>query len=112
MACLLIGVGWITSSASLFIPDIRNFVGLVTQFGLWLTPIFWSTNQVPQPYQWLVSINPVSYLVTGYRDSLSGNHYFWERPQESLIFWGTTLVLLAAGTAVYRRLKPHFAEVA
>ncbi len=111
MACLLTGIGWITSSASLFIPDIRNFVGLVTQFGLWLTPIFWSTNQVPQPYQWLVSINPVSYLVTGYRDSLSGNHYFWERPQESLVFWGMTMALLATGTVVYRRLKPHLAEV-
>lgn len=111
MACLLIGIGWLTSSASLFIPDIRNFVGLVTQFGLWLTPIFWSPSQVPQPYQWLVSINPISYLVTGYRDSLSGNHYFWERPQESLVFWGVTMALLATGTAVYRRLKPHFAEV-
>lgn len=111
MAALLVGVGWITSSASLFVPDIRNFVGLVTQFGLWLTPIFWSPSHVPQPYQWVVHLNPVSYLVTGYRDSLTGNHYFWERPQESLIFWAITLSLLAIGTMTYRRLKPHFAEV-
>lgn len=111
MASLLVGVGWITSSASLFVPDIRNLVGLVTQFGLWLTPIFWSTSQVPQAYRWLTHINPITYLVNGYRDSLTGQHYFWERPQEGLIFWATNLVLLAIGTVVYRRLKPHFAEV-
>ncbi|MNJ13758.1 Teichoic acid translocation permease protein TagG [compost metagenome] len=111
MASLLVGLGWISSSASLFIPDIRNLVSIITQFGLWVTPIFWSVSQVPQSYQWLTGLNPVSYLVTGYRDSLTGARYFWERPQESLLFWGITLILLAVGTLVYRRLKPHFAEV-
>ncbi|MNZ97014.1 Teichoic acid translocation permease protein TagG [compost metagenome] len=111
MASLLVGLGWISSSASLFIPDIRNLVSIITQFGLWVTPIFWSVYQVPQSYQWLTGLNPVSYLVTGYRDSLTGARYFWERPQESLLFWGITLILLAVGTLVYRRLKPHFAEV-
>ncbi len=111
MASLLVGIGWLTSSASLFVPDIRNLVGLVTQFGLWLSPIFWSTSQIPQGYQWIASLNPVSYLVTGYRDSLNGSHYFWERPQESLLFWAMNITLLAIGALVYRRLKPHFAEV-
>lgn len=111
MATLLTGLGWITSSTSLFVRDISNAVGIFTQFGLWLTPIFWSITQVPQQYQWIAKLNPAYYLVTGYRDSITGAHYFWQRPEESLIFWSINLALLVLGTTVYRRLKPHFAEV-
>jgi ABC-type polysaccharide/polyol phosphate export permease len=111
MVTLLSGLGWITSSTSLFVRDIGNAVGIFTQFGLWLTPIFWDIQHVPVQYQWIVKLNPASYLVAGYRDSLTGEHYFWQRPEESLLFWTVTLLLLCIGTTVYRRLKPHFAEV-
>lgn len=111
MAMLLIGLGWITSSASLFIKDINNIVGVVTQFGMWLTPIFWSLSMIPQQYHWLIKLNPVYYLVTGYRDSITGAQYFWERTTDLLIFWSITFCFLILGTIVYRKLKPHFAEV-
>jgi ABC-type polysaccharide/polyol phosphate export permease len=111
MAALLVGLGWITSSATLFIPDVRNAVDIITQFGMWLTPLFWNVNIIPERYRWLTELNPLCYLVTGYRESLTGTHYFWQHPRETLIFWGMTLLLLAIGTVVYRRLKPHFAEV-
>lgn len=111
MAALLTGLGWITSSTSVFVKDVRNVVGIVTQFGLWLTPIFWNIAQVPSQYHWIVKINPVYYLVSGYRDSITGGRYFWERVDESVLFWVMNLILLVLGVVVYRRLKPHFAEV-
>ena len=111
MAAMLTGVGWITSSTTLFVRDISNAVGIVVQFGIWLTPIFWSIQQLPEKYQWIAKLNPAWYLINGYRDSLTGAHYFWDYPVESLTFWGFCLSSLAIGAAVYRRLKPHFAEV-
>ena len=111
MATLLTGLGWITSATSLFVKDVRNLIAIVTQFGLWMTPIFWNISQVPSQYHWIVKINPAYYLVSGYRDSISGGRFFWERMDESLLFWTVNLILMVLGVVVYRRLKPHFAEV-
>lgn len=110
-AGLLTGIGWITSTSSLFVKDVKNVIAVITQFGLWLTPIFWAIDRVPEAYRWIVKLNPAYYLVTGYRDSVTGGRFFWERPLESLYFWAVMIIFLYLGMVVYRRLKPHLAEV-
>jgi ABC-type polysaccharide/polyol phosphate export permease len=112
MALLLLGLGWLTSSTSLFVKDVSNIVTIITQFGFWLTPIFWRIENMPENIHWVLKLNPAYYLVTGYRDSISGALYFWQRPvSETIVFWGLVLVFLVLGALVFKRLKPHFAEV-
>lgn len=111
MALLLLGIGWLTSSTSIFIKDVGNVVSVISQFGFWLTPIFWRIETMPEKIQWLLKLNPVYYLVTGYRDAILSQQWFWQREEESLVFWAITLVLIVSGAYVFKRLKPHFAEV-
>ncbi|MFQ3323671.1 MAG: ABC-type polysaccharide/polyol phosphate export permease [Pseudomonadales bacterium] len=111
MVALLLGLGWLTSSTSLFVKDVSNLVALITQFGFWLTPIFWHIDSMPEKLQWILKLNPAYYLVTGYRDAITGNAFFWQRPQETLVFWAITLLLLVSGAMIFKKLKPHFAEV-
>jgi len=108
---LLLGLGWLTSATSLFIRDVSNFVGILTQFGFWITPVFWNIDLVPPKYLWLLKLNPAFYFVSGYRDSLIYGIGFWEKPAEALYFWSVTLLVLILGATVFRRLKPHFGEV-
>ena len=112
MMSLLLGIAWLTSSAQLFIPDVAKFIGLITTFGFWLTPIFWNINNIPAQYQWLVNLNPFTYIVQGYRDSLYLGIGFWEKPYEGLVFWIITSFFLIVGIVVFKKLRPHFAEVA
>lgn len=58
-----------------------------------------------------LKINPLYYIVQGYRESYLGGAWFWEHWQYSLYFWGVTIVLLLIGSTVFRRLKPHFSDV-
>lgn len=111
MLALLTGLGWVTSSTSVFVKDVGNVVTLAVQFGFWLTPVFWNIAMIPQAYQWIIKANPVYYLVSGYRDSIVLGVPFWERPQETAYFWCVTVVFLFVGSRVFRRLRPHFAEV-
>jgi ABC-type polysaccharide/polyol phosphate export permease len=111
MACLLLGLGWIASAASLFIEDVNNLVGIFVQFGFWFTPIIWNIKIIPLKYRWIVSLNPAYYLVNGYRDSLVFKVPFWQRPREMAYFWILTFLILVLGGIVFRRLKPHFGEV-
>lgn len=111
MAALLLGLGWLTSSTSIFVKDIAKLVAVLVQFGFWLTPVFWNLSMIPERYRWIIELNPACYLVSGYRDSLVGKVAFWDKPLITAYYWGITLLLLLAGIAVYRKLKPHFAEV-
>lgn len=111
MSGLLIGLGWITSSTRIFISDVSKIVAIVIQFGFWLTPIFWHISMIPNQFHWIVKLNPVNYIVNGYRDSLISKIPFWERIGETVYFWSFTVIVLFIGINVYRKLKPHFAEV-
>lgn len=112
MISLLLGIAWLTSSTQLFIPDIGKLMNLLVTFGFWLTPIFWNVNNVPVQYQWIINLNPFSYVVQGYRDSLYLEVAFWEKPQETFLFWSITVFFLFIGIIVFKKLRPHFAEVA
>lgn len=111
MFLLLLGLSWFVSAINLFVSDMGNIVGILIQFGFWGTPIIWDLNMVPDAYQWIIKINPMYYIVTGYRDSLIYGIPFWERPQISLYFWTVTLIICFLGAIVFRKLRPHFAEV-
>lgn len=110
MFTLLLGLAWLTSSSSLFIKDVSNVVSVLVQFGFWLTPIFWNIQLVPEKYRWLLELNPMYYIVSGYRDSVVAHVAFWEKGS-TLYFWSITLVIVALGINVFKKLKPHFAEV-
>lgn len=113
MSFLLLGLGWITSSTSIFIQDVSNITSIIVQFGFWFTPIIWNINRVPAKYQWIVRLNPMCYIVDGYRESLipNFNRLFWTKPLQTFYFWFFTIFVLLIGTIVFRRLKPHFGEV-
>lgn len=111
MSILSIGIGWITSSTNLFVSDVSKLVSIIVQFGFWLTPIFWNISRVPEQYQWILRLNPMVYIVEGYRDALVSGQWFWDKPVQTVYFWGLTIVMLLLGMVVYRKLRPYFAEV-
>jgi len=111
MFFLLLGLGWITSSTNLFIEDVANAVNILIQFAFWFTPIIWNITVIPQNYQWIAKLNPVCYIISGYRDSLIYGTPFWAHPLETLYFWVLTVVILLSGAVIFRKLKPHFGEV-
>lgn len=57
---------------SVFIRDITQVVGVVTQLWFWLTPIVYVANILPGTIQQLVALNPFYHLVLAYRAALIG----------------------------------------
>lgn len=110
-SAFLLGVSWLTSSTNLFVPDVKKTVGIIVQFGFWLTPIFWDLSKIPEQYRWILKLNPAYYIVSGYRDAIIYHRWFWERPYETLYYWTLTLLILYSGITVFKKLRPHFAEV-
>ena len=108
---ILLGLSWITSSVVIFFRDMSQLINMSIQFGFWLTPIFWSLSMVPEKYRWWFELNPAYYITQGYRDALINHVWFWEKPLEALQFWSIALMIFALGAIVFRKLRPHFADV-
>ena len=108
---LLLGIGWLTSSTNIFVPDVSKVVSVIVTFGFWLTPIFWDISKIPEKYQWIIKLNPATYIVQGYRDSIINQVGFWEKPFQTLYFWLLTATMLWIGITIFKKLRPHFAEV-
>lgn len=113
-ACLSLALGLITSSVNVFFRDMTNIVGICLQFGMWLAPIMYWEGMFTQSHPWmeyLFKANPIYYIVAGYRDSMLTGNWFWQRPMNTLYFWGLTVVLFIIGGKLFRKLKPHFSDV-
>ena len=112
LSVLLISLGWLLSSVYLFFPDISNIVGIITQAMLFLSPIFWNMQGLPPAHQFILKLNPLFYVVNGYRESLYNHQGFWTHPLLTIYFWSFCFIALIAGVTVFKRLRPHFADVA
>lgn len=108
---LTFGLALITSAVVPFFRDMQQIIHIIIRIGFWFTPIFWNIDRVPAKYQWILKLNPAFYLIQGYRDALIHKNWFWQRPHYTLYFWLLTILILAVGSIVFRRLKPHFADV-
>lgn len=109
---LLLGLSWLTSSLIIFLKDIGQIVSMVLQFAFWMTPLFWSAKILPPNIHNLLKLNPVYYLVQGYRETFIYKEWFWEKHYLwTIYFWSVTAFLFILGAIVFRRLRPHFADV-
>jgi ABC-type polysaccharide/polyol phosphate export permease len=108
---LVLGLSWITSSLVIFLRDLGQIIGILIQFGFWMTPIFWTLKTVPEKYQFILKLNPVYYLIEGYRDSFINHSWFWEHYNLTVNFWFLTGMVFFAGVLLFKRLRPHFADV-
>lgn len=108
---LIYAIGKITSSIILFFRDLGQIVNIILDIAMWATPIIWPYSIVPENFLWIVKLNPVFYIVDGYRDCFVNKVWFFEKMPITLYFWIIVLIVLTIGNTVYRKLKPQFADV-
>lgn len=111
IACFAVALSWLLGSLQVFHRDIGQGVGVVVNLWFWLTPIAWVPDMLPGNYMSLLEWNPIYYVVEGYRGALIHGDWLWLEAGNTLRFWLITFPLLLVGAAVFRRLKPDFADV-
>lgn len=111
MSIFLLGLSWIFASLQVFSKDVSQIVSIILQFGFWITPVVWKFDMVPKQYQIYFLFNPMFYIVDGYRRSFIFHEPFWERWQMTIYFWLITSAILLLGIFLFKKLRPHFADV-
>ena len=111
LSVFVLALTYATSSVIIFFRDLGQIIGILLQVGIWMTPIMWLESMLPEGLRWIIKLNPIYYIVSGYRDALIHKVWFWEHPYQFAYFWCVTAVVFVLGSIIFRRLKVHFADV-
>jgi ABC-type polysaccharide/polyol phosphate export permease len=105
---LTVGLGFLAAAVNVFFRDTAQINSMLLQGWFYLTPIVYPLSLVPDRFARFLALNPLTALVTLYREALLGGEM---PPLESLTpLVVTTVAALAIGIWVFRRLKPVFAD--
>lgn len=114
-ACLFIFVlalSYTTCAIVVFFNDLAQIISISLQIGMWATPILWDINNIGSG-KWIsiLKLNPLVYIVNGYRSAIYEREWFFEDFFSTMYFWIVTVVLFGVGALIFKRLKVHFADV-
>lgn len=113
-ACLFVFVlalCYTTCSVVVFFKDLGQIISLLLQIGMWASPILWDINLLSGKWVVLLKLNPLVYIVNGYRSAVYERKWFFQDFFSTMYFWIVTVLLFGLGAAVFKRLKVHFADV-
>ncbi len=92
--------------------DYSNLVKAFITAVFWLSGILWDPSTVKNAMlKRVLKINPVTYLVTGFRNCFINKVWFWEQPKTLLCFIVVTLILLVFAVRVYKKLRKEIPDV-
>lgn len=111
MFFLALAISYSTCAIVVFFRDLSQIIGILLQVGMWATPIMWEIGVIPEKYRIIFKLNPVFYIINGYRSALFEKQWFFEDFYSTMFFWITTAIIFGVGALIFKRLKPHFADV-
>lgn len=109
---LVLAMSYCTCAVVVFFKDLSQIINIALQIGMWATPILWNIGMINDDnIVTLFKLNPLVYIVNGFRNAIYGDEWFWEHFYSSTYFWIFTVTLFCVGSLIFKRLKVHFADV-
>jgi lipopolysaccharide transport system permease protein len=106
---MIIGISLGISALSVFLRDIQHMAGFASMVLLYASGVFYSSVMVPESIWQVLRFNPLLHVIEQSRRVL-----LWQLPLEAgpfLYSLACGLAAMVAGAWLFRRLRPHFADV-
>jgi len=104
------GIGLYITALNVKYRDFRYVIPFLVQFGLYISPVGFSSTIVPEKYRLLYSLNPMVGVIDGFRWAILGGN--------SVLYWPGFLLsfvvmtgFLALGIRTFRKMEKTFADV-
>lgn len=100
---------WITS-LNVKYRDFRYIIPFIVQFGLYISPVGFSSDVVPDHWRFIYSLNPIVGVIDGFRWAILGGDSQIYLPG-FLLSWTLILLFLWLGVNKFRRMEKSFADL-
>lgn len=111
--CLLFVIALITSTISTIVRDFHMLLNSTLRMFLYLSGVLWPLSKLEE-FPWLMELmklNPLYYIIEGYRAAFFGTEwYFITNWEYTIYFWGVVIVLLLIGSRMHMKFRRHFID--
>lgn len=104
------GCGLFLTALNVKFRDFRYIVPFIIQFGLYISPVGFSSNIIPDKFRLLYSLNPMVGVIDGFRWAILGG--------KSMIYWPgfylsltITILFFVVGVVFFRHMERSFADI-
>ncbi|WP_430790320.1 ABC transporter permease [Virgibacillus flavescens] len=111
--CLTFAISLVTSTLSTIIRDVHMLLNSTLRMGLYLSGVLWPLSFLSEHevIMNIMKLNPLYYLIEGYRAALFGTDWFFiTHWHYTLVFWGLVIVLFIFGSALHVKFRRHFID--
>lgn len=106
---MMLGLSWIFASLGVYLRDLSQIMSMVTSIALFMAPVFYPIESMPEGYQALLKWNPITLPILQLRDLM-----LWGKPMQ----WESWAISLAIGVVIcqvgywwFQKSRKGFADV-
>jgi len=103
-----LGLSLALASMNMYFRDLERMLAIVLQIWFFISPIFIPISEVPQKYQLLIMLNPMTSIINAWRDIFFKPAFHLENLAVSSVF---AIISICVGYLVFRWKEPRFAEM-
>lgn len=109
-------VSLILSVLTMLWRDVRKLITSLMRMLMYFSPVIWECrfgDSIPHHHllNFAMKLNPVYYIVQGYRDSVFYGKAFWQHPALTAYFWVVTLIIFVFGCMLMYKFKRKFIDL-
>jgi len=105
---LSLGFGLLLAGLTVKYRDLRYALPFLIQLWMFATPVIYPASLVPAKWRWVLSLNPMTGVIEGFRSALFARPFAWNSLAFSAVF---TLAMLVFAAYIFRRQERFFADL-
>ena len=109
LVILTLGLAWILASLGVFLRDVSQFITIITTVLMFLAPVFYPINSVPEKFRTYILLNPLTFIIEQMREVL-----IWGHMPDWLglgLYTLAAIVIAWIGYAWFQKTRKGFADV-
>lgn len=109
LVILTVGLAWILASLGVYLQDVGQTTGIITTIMLFLSPVFFPVHSLPEQYQSIIMLNPLTFIIEEMREIL-----VWGRLPDFeglALYLGCSLIVAILGYTWFQKTRAGFADV-
>jgi len=105
---LTLGVSFFLSAINVFYRDIENTLGVIVTMWMYLTPVIYPLDIVPEPWRRFLIVNPMVPIINTYRNVL-----LYNKPPDALFYFGffISVLIFIFGYLFFKNKSKYFADI-
>ncbi len=98
------------STITTIVRDFQLALQATVRIIFFITPIMWDASNLSNLSQTILKLNPLMYLIEGFRNTLLGTKWFFVDITYTLYFWSVTLFILFIGSFFHMKFRNKFVD--